>query len=156
MADWAGKLHGAMLRIAGLLHVVEGVSKNGKDFVHIPFESAFAITEKTMAAAIEIACYFLEHAQLCYGISINETVKNAAYILERLKKQKYKAEQFTTGDLLKLCTKFKTVDELAPPLSLLMEHKYIREFMPEYKGTGRQPGVIYKVNPILFADSVKI
>ena len=29
MADWAGKHHGAVLRIAGLLHVVEGVSKNG-------------------------------------------------------------------------------------------------------------------------------
>jgi len=27
MADWAGKLHGAVLRIAGLLHAVEGISE---------------------------------------------------------------------------------------------------------------------------------
>ena len=154
MADWAGKHHGAVLRIAGLLHVVEGVSKNGKDFADIPFESTLSITGETMANAIEIGNYFLAHAQVCYGIAGSEIENDAAYILGRLKKQK--PAQFTTGEMLRLCTKFKTVDELTAPLNLLIEHNYINEFKPEYKGTGRQPGIVYIVNPLFYTESEKI
>jgi len=150
MADWAGKHHGAVLRIAGLLHVVESVSKNGKDFANIPFDSTLSITGETMSNAIEIGNYFLAHAQVCYGMNGSEIEKEAAYILDRLKK--HKPEQFTTGDLLKLCAKFKTVDEVTTPLNVLLENKYVREVKPEYKGTGRQPGTIYKVNPMLYAN----
>ena len=101
-----------------------------------------------MSNAIEIGNYFLAHAQVCYGINGSEAENEAAYILDRLKK--HKPEQFTTGDLLKLCTKFKTVDEISMPLNVLITNKFIREFKPEYKGTGRQPGIIYKVNPALY------
>jgi len=150
MADWAGKHHGSILRIAGLLHVVEGVSKNGKDFADIPFESTLTITEKTMSNAIEIGNYFLAHAQICYGIAGSEAENDATYILDRLKK--HKPEQFTTGDLLKLCKKIKTVEDLALPLSLLMEHHIIREMENPYTGTGRPKGSRYLINPKIYQD----
>ena len=148
MADWAGKHHGAVLRIAGLLHVAEGVSKNGKDFAHIPFDSALAISNETMSNAIEIGNYFLAHAQVCYGLSGSEAEKEAAYILDRLKK--HKPTQFTTGELLKLCKKIKTVEELSLPLSVLAENHIIKEVAHQYTGTGRPKGSMYLVNPQIF------
>lgn len=147
MADWAGKLHGAVLRIAGLLHVVEGISEMGKDFADV-----LVVEGKTMNSAVEIGRYFLAHAILCYGTSgVSEAERGAIYILERLKK--HRPLKFTTGELLKLCTKFKTAKDIAEPLSLLTERGYIQENKPEYKGTGRQPGSIYKINPATYENS---
>ena len=149
MADWAGKLHGTVLRIAGLLHVSEGVGKNGKDFANIPFDSHLAITGETMAAAVELGQYFLAHAIECYGISNGcEAERGAIYILERLKKQR--TERFKTGELLKLCKKFKTIQELAEPLAVLTEHGFIKDEQPVFTGMGRPPGIVYSVNPKLF------
>jgi len=150
MADWANKLQGAVLRIAGLLHVVEGVTKNGKDFAHIPFDSVNAITEETMTAAIEIGKYFLAHAHICYSITGSEIETEAAYILERLKR--HKPENFTTGDLLKLCKKFKSVDEMTQPLALLVEHHIIKEIEIPYTGMGRPKGNYFIINPQIYYE----
>jgi hypothetical protein len=88
MADWSGKLHGEVLRIAGLLHVVSNASLNGKGYSDIPFEDYLAITGKTMADAVELGQYFLAHAIACYGIlGGSEAERGAVYILEKLKKQ---------------------------------------------------------------------
>jgi hypothetical protein len=146
MADWAGKLHGAVLRIAGLLHVVEGISANGKDFADIPFESVYAITGQSMTAAVELGQYFLAHAVASYGIcGGSEVERGAAYIMERLKKNN--TPQYTAREILRLCKKFKTAQDLTEPLAVLAEHGFIREVKAEYTGTGRPQGSIYQVNP---------
>jgi len=151
MADWAGKLHGEVLRIAGLLHVVYNASLNGKGYSDIPFEDYLAITGKTMAAAVELGQYFLAHAIACYGIlGGSEAERGAVYILEKLKKQSL--SQFTVREILRLCKKFKTSQDLTEPLAVLAEHGYIRETKAEYTGTGRPQGNIYQVNPIFIQD----
>jgi len=151
MADWAGKLHGAVLRIAGLLHVVEGISTNGKDFADIPHDFTQAITGQSMAAAVELGQYFLAHAEACYGIcGGSEAERGAAYIIERLMKRK--PENFATRDILNWCRKFKTTQELTEPLAILAERDYIRENKPDYTGTGRPPSVVYIVNPKLYQN----
>jgi len=151
MADWAGKLHGAVLRLAGLLHVVEGISKNGKDFADIPHDFTQAITGQSMAAAVELGQYFLAHAEACYGIyGGSEAERGAVYIIERLMKRK--PEQFATRDLLNWCRKFKTTQDLMESLAILAERDYIRESKPDYTGTGRPPSTVYIVNPKLYQN----
>jgi hypothetical protein len=152
MADWAGKLHGAVLRIAGLLHVVDGTSRNGKGSLNdIPFESILYISGETMAAAVEIGHYFLAHAQVCYGASGGTAAEiGAVYILERLMKRK--PEHFATRDLLNWCRKFKTTQDLTEPLAILAEREYIRETKPDYTGTGRPPSAVYVVNPKIYQN----
>ena len=147
MADWAGKLHGAVLRIAGLIQVVFGVWCEEEDFADNPFD--ITITEQSMDYAIQIGKYFLAHAQVCYGMmGVDENMEGAKYILERLMKQK--PEQFTTRDLLRMCKKFKATKDLAEPLTMLVEREYIREITPTYTGIGRPPGAIYAVNPKIY------
>jgi hypothetical protein len=144
MADWAGKLHGAVLRLAGLMQVVHGVWDEEDKFADFPFE--IIITEETMRCAIEIGKYFLAHAIACYGIfGANEAERGAAYILERLKK--YNALQFTAREILRLCKRFKTAADLTEPLAVLVEHGFIREIKADYTGMGRPPGNLYQVNP---------
>ena len=104
-----------------------------------------------MAAAVELGQYFLAHAIACYGISGgSEAERGAAYILDRLKK--HKTEQVTARELLKLCKKFKTVQDLTESLAVLAEHGFIKETQPAYTGTGRPPGVVYLINPYLFQE----
>ena len=93
--------------------------------------------------------YFLAHAIACYGMSGgSEAERGAAYIMERLKKQNM--QQFTPRELLRMCKKFKSAQDLAEPLAVLVEHGFIREIKAEYTGTGRPHGSTYQVNPILF------
>lgn len=56
--DWAGKLHGNTMRIAGILHVVK--YKVGS--VNTLLE------ESTMKSAIEIGKYYLEHSKMAFDI----------------------------------------------------------------------------------------
>ena len=144
ISDWAGKLRGAVLRIAGLLHLAKNCSYT------TPFDNNPLISCETINSAIEIGCYFIEHAQAAYSImgGADESLKLAQYILTRL--EKHRPTHFTTGELLKLCKRFKTVCELTKPLNVLKERGYIRVENIPYTGTGRPPGYMYYVNPIFY------
>jgi len=153
MADWVNKLHGAVLRIAGLLHVVEGINRNGKDFADIPFDSTLAVTEQSMAAAVEIGYYFLNHAQACYeGIGADENTEKAKYILSQIEKKKPIGE-LRPSDIWQLCKgkKFKKVADIQPCLELLADYGYIKPLsgMGVYEG-GRPKGDRYIFNPKYF------
>ena len=56
IGDWAGKYHGAVLRIAGVLHVVQQAMADPQA----------PVSGQTMADAIAIGRYFLEHAKAAY------------------------------------------------------------------------------------------
>src|SRR5690606_10062183 len=58
LRDWAGKLVGAAVRIAGLLHLAE--------HLHDGFRKPVA--EETMRQAIDIARYYTAHAAACFGV----------------------------------------------------------------------------------------
>ena len=156
MADWAGKLHGAVLRIAGLIqiiNVISYVSKLNEDSEEIFFDmdDPLSITGQFMDAACEIGHYFLAHAIVCYGMfGGSEAEQGAVYILDRLKK--HSTPQFTTRELLKLCKKFKATADITEPLIILAEHGFIRETQPAYTGMGRPPSSLYLVNPKLFQE----
>jgi hypothetical protein len=153
MADWAGKLHGAVLRLAGLIHVVNGTSKNGSAS-DIPFEDYFNIKGETMAAAVELGRYFLAHAQVCYGfMGMDEGMENAKYILSQLEKKNPQGE-LRPSDIWLLCKgkRFKKVADISPCLELLTDYGYIRPIpgIGLYEG-GRPKGDRYVLNPKHFS-----
>ena len=79
--DYAAKLHGAVLRIAGILHIIKNSVFAEKDL--LPGE--------TMKNAIQIGNYFLEHAKHAFQLmGIDEQTKGAQYVLMQLGKAKRK------------------------------------------------------------------
>lgn len=76
MRDFAGKIHGKSLRIAGILHIVK-YRDAAKDK---------PISSRTVREAFEIGEYFLEHAKVIYRLSGGSKLQQQAkHILRKLK-----------------------------------------------------------------------
>lgn len=148
IADWAGKLHGNALRIAGLLHIASN------PIYTTPFAPDNPpVTAQTMENAIAIANYFLEHALYCFGeMGANPIISNAKYILKRLTKEQI--AEISKRDILRLCKRFKSVEEITQPLQILEEYGYI--CLIDNAGVftgGRHKGDSYMLNPLFFKIS---
>jgi hypothetical protein len=123
ITDWAGKLIGTVLRIAGILYISSTA----------PLYNAtnLNVDERTMQSAINIGEYFLEHAKAAYQMmGTDENVSNANYILRKVQNQNLM--QFTKRELIRICRKFKSTELLTAPLKVLEEHNYIREDGKQY------------------------
>lgn len=145
ISDWAGKLSGAIARIAGLLHMAE----HARD--HEPW--ATPVTERTLDAAIRIGEYLIPHAKAAFSeMGAAPTVERARDILEWLKKTGKPA--FSKRELFNARRgRFRTAKDLDEPLDLLVEHGYIRERDSDrLAGPGRKPSRNYDVNPALISD----
>jgi hypothetical protein len=78
MADWAGKLHGQMIRLAGLIHCIAAFEQ-GRN----PLQSFITAEEAKAAAAL--ARYFLAHAKAVYiGQAEPKEITSAKYLWERV------------------------------------------------------------------------
>lgn len=133
LSDWAGKLVGAVCRIAGVLHCY-----TVDDPVTVP------ISGETMMQAVQLGYCFLQHAQSAYGImGGDKNTASAKYILKKLDG----AKQITKRDLYRSCRgRFKKPDEMEPALELLKEHDYIKEILKRPEG-GHRSSTIFYVNP---------
>ena len=100
----------------------------------------------TMQSAILIGNYFTEHAKAAYQLmGADEQSKDARYILRQLEKRQY--EQITRTDLNRLCHgRFPKGEDMDQPLSLLIEHGYLRVEKEVREGPGRRL-MVYKINP---------
>ena len=134
LADWAGKLHGNVARIAGLLHIVE----NGGQSLTIGLEST--------RRAIHLGSLLIEHAKKAFNeMGISETYRKAMRLYKWIRDNKLK--EFTKQKCQNnFGTLFKSADEVDAPVRMLEHHNIIREFTV---GTGGRPSVVYKVNPKL-------
>jgi hypothetical protein len=140
IADFAGKMHGTVLRIAGLLHLAE----NQESAVEIPLPGI------TMQKAIDIGFYFIEHAQAAYQImGTDERIENAKYIIQKLKNQAQK--EMSKNYIYNLCRgKLKKMADFNKPFELLQEYGYVREkSTAEINTTGRKPSPIFEINPYI-------
>lgn len=138
--DWAGKLHGNTMRIAGILHVV----KHKCDSVKILLE------EDTMKSAIAIGKYYLEHSKQAFdimGMTEPTEIQDAKYIISRIERNdKNDFNDFILKrDVLRLCQRFKTAEEMQSGLDCLEKHGYIA-IVKEKGGKGRPSEKIY-INP---------
>ncbi|GAB1475204.1 hypothetical protein MASR2M70_00360 [Bacillota bacterium] len=137
ISDWAGKFVGAVLRIAGILHLAQNPSM--PMFVDV--------SRETMENAMQIGKYFLEHAKAAYSLMGADPVnKNAEYLLAAIKRNQM--PEFSRRDAMRLCRRFKTADTLQPVLNRLCEYGYIAPKPTEVQNSyGRKPSEVYLTNP---------
>jgi replicative DNA helicase len=84
MTDWAGKLVGAVARIAGVLHCIEHVSKVAGE--KGPWDEA--INYQTVDRAVEIGGYLIFHARAAYAEMGNDPkVEDAKYVLRWIERK---------------------------------------------------------------------
>lgn len=143
IADWAGKFVGAVLRISGILHVMQ----NPKSAMFVD------VSRQTMENAVTIGRYFLEHAKAAYSLmGADATNKNAQYLLDAIKREGL--AEFSRRDAMRLCRRFKTAESLQPVLNRLCEYGYIAlkpvEGIPTF---GRKPSEVYLTNPAVLEDT---
>ncbi len=137
MDDWAGKYHGQVIRIAGILHCC----------IHGEDAAAELVSGGTMQAAITIGRYFLEHAKAAFrlmGLGESQDVKDAKYILKRI--DSTGQTEISKMDLIRLCGRFKSVEDMEPILNVLVDHGYIKIEKARTGKRGRPAETIY-LNP---------
>jgi len=141
IGDWAGKLHGETMRIAGLLHVME----HRKNAANVP------VSGSTMEGAIEIGRYFMEHAKATYHpMTIDPEIQNALYILQQLEKDK--PEEIGRTGLNRLCHgRFDKAEDMDPAIRLLEEHRYIKTVEMD-TGYNNRKKTLYKINPTVWEE----
>lgn len=116
IADWGSKLPGAILRIAGLLHI--GTHERPEDQ---------RIAARTVERAIAAGGYFAAHATVMYrvmaGRSGQSTARQVLEVIRGLESPTTKREIHRT---VQNRTAFQKVDDLTAPLALLEEYGWIR------------------------------
>lgn len=141
MTDWAGKIVGAVGRIAGNLHMAKFADSS--DPWDVP------ISQETVANAVRIGRYLIPHAKAAFAaMGADAAVEHAKTILRWINHQN--ARHFTKRDLHQaLRGRFKRVEELDAPLALLLTHGFIRR-RPERSsgGPGRKQSPTFDVNPL--------
>ncbi|GAA2013687.1 hypothetical protein GCM10009799_47550 [Nocardiopsis rhodophaea] len=140
IADWAGKTVGAVIRLAGLIHL----GSHPIDGYRRP------INADTMTAAIRLGEYFTAHALAAFDhMGADPDVQRARTVLDWL--QRKKPERFTERDAFTGLPRgsFRKVTDLRPALEVLESYGWIRKEPPpppNPKG-GRPPSPRYLVHP---------
>jgi hypothetical protein len=149
-AEWLAKLHGATLRIAGVLHMAE----------HGKLGAELSISSETMQGAIDLARYFSAHAQAALArIREDGATEGALRILGWVKRNAGQVAELTDKqggvslrDLRRQLRSFESEPDLAAALCMLASRGYAREApMPEREeGTrGRKPTAKWQFHPSL-------
>jgi len=137
IADWASKLHGAILRIAGILHIAENIDYRSWEC---------EISDWTFNNAVMIGRYFLEHAKVAFAMmGADKSIEECKHVLRWIEKQEQL--EITKTDILRGNRRIKKVEDLEPILKLLCEHDYIRECDRERAGAVKRYDKFYKINP---------
>ncbi|MBW3578525.1 MAG: DUF3987 domain-containing protein [Actinobacteria bacterium] len=161
VADWAAKLVGAVVRIAGLLHV----ARHPDSCCRRPVDA------DTMNTAVDLGRVLTAHYLSAVDeMGANPEVDKAEYVLDVLRRmgQDRPADRpaaadgpltVTVRDVFTRASRSRlaTVDDLAPALDLLEAHGYVRRLpAPDRSGPGRPPSPSYEVNPLALAAETAV
>lgn len=136
--DWAGKLPGAVARIAALFHI----ARHGQDY------KASAVSADDMNAAVRTGEALASHALAVYGLMAADPDAEGAKILIKWIKR-HGLQEFTARDAFQNHkSRFDRADALEQPLQILTERGYIRPAQDKPQGPGR-PSKAYQVNPAI-------
>jgi hypothetical protein len=143
LAGWAAKLAGATSRLAGLLHLAG----------HLRDGWARPIAADTLAGAIRLANYLVEHARAVFDLmGADPRLDDARWLLDWINRTD--RTQFSRRDAHAAAPRgrFPKATDLDPALRLLEEHGYLRRLDPEPSrdphGRGRPPSPRFLVNPL--------
>jgi len=146
IGDWGGKLAGATVRIAGILHLAQHAESLSREW---PVE----ITTDTLKEAIKIGRYLISHARMAYAeMAADQKIEDAKLVLRWIEKTGSIA--FSKRDVFEgTKSRFKQVTALDPALKILEDHGYIQlEELPPKIGAGRKPSPRFLVNPFASAS----
>ena len=143
LAGWAAKLAGTTCRLAGLLHLA-GHLRDG--WTH-------PITAPTLAGALRLAGYLVEHARAVFDLmGADPRTDDARWLLDWIGRTG--RTQFSRRDAHMAAPRgrFPKATDLDPALTLLEEHGYLRRVVPEpsrdHHGRGRPASPRFLVNPL--------
>jgi hypothetical protein len=142
LRDWGGKLVGAVIRVAALLHLAEHGSAGPP------------ISALTLEKAIEIGGYYIEHAREVFALmGADPRIDDALYVSGTIMRKGWTS--FTKRELFEIVKgRIKKTVGLDDVLNLLAEHGYVRRQVdPPHPGPGRKPSPRYEVNSYLFAHN---
>lgn len=116
IADWAGKLPGAVLRIAGLLHIA----------TH-EMPEASKITVGTLRSAIRFGDYFTGHARIMYRMMAGHSnLADAQAVLEAITGLDSPTTRREVHRRLHNTARFQRSADLSDPLAVLEDYGWIR------------------------------
>jgi replicative DNA helicase len=140
LRGWASKLGGATVRMAGLLHVARNVGER----LELPIDA------ETMRSAVELARYFVPHAQVVFDLMGDDPALDLARRIVTWLELKPR-DSFSRRDVLRDVHPRPHAKEAAASLSLLESYGYVAAEDRE-SGIGR-PTVRYAVNPAIVVRS---
>ena len=149
LADWAGKLSGAVIRVAGVLHMARH-AEGRAPWTH-------AIDAETMTQALEIGHYLTDHARAAFAeMGADPEVENAKHVLAWIKRQR--ENNLRERDIFQGTRgRFRRMDSLRPALNLLVQHGFLRRVDPSPStGAGRPAGPTYHVSPHVWTNTEDI
>jgi replicative DNA helicase len=151
LEGWGGKVAGAVARIAGLLHMADGVARDESGwFVHDEIDVA------TVERAIALGHYYITHARAAFGVMRADTdEQNALFLLSLFAKAG--TDRMTRRDLFHAARpRLQHVTDMDAPLEMLFERGYLQE-QPTVKegGVGRKPSPTYIVHPEIVAQNAQ-
>ncbi|WP_226353782.1 DUF3987 domain-containing protein [Pseudonocardia sp. ICBG601] len=139
IAEWGGKLGGAILRIAGLLHLAED-----------PAGGERPISADTLQRADSIGVYLTEHASAALSRLGDAATETAAEFLLDYLLSVDDLQEFTIKKLMDRLSRgrFPTSESVAGAVAVLAEHGWVVEQpAPARKGPGRRPSPRFRLHP---------
>jgi len=139
IVDWGSKYVGAVVRLAGLIHLAE----------HLHDGWGAPIGADTVERAALLGEYFAAHALAAFDdMGADPATRNARHILAWI--ERTGAAGFTKRELFRAVksAQLPTVADLDPALSVLEAHGYLRLVeTPAVRRAGRPPSPSYLVHP---------
>ncbi len=137
MAAWSGRLHGLVVRLAGLLHVAE----------HLDEAASLTIEPATVDAAIAIAEWATEHAFAAFGIDRLDRVGHDALRLRRWYRGRLGGQ--VTFTLRDACRGLRGLDaeQVRAAIGRLEDHGHLRMGRSRSGRAGGRPSDIVTINP---------
>ncbi len=139
VVDWAAKLAGNIVRIAGILHLADHAGD---------LEKPLIVPGETMQRALLFAPYLINHAKIAYSLmdtTDDEETTKAKRVIRWIKDNNL--EEFAQRDChAALRATFYKSEELEKTLNLLIEYNWIAKKPDDKKGVGRK-SLIYILNP---------
>jgi len=146
LSDWAGKLCGAVVRLAGILHAAEYSDAFSPNVL-----TRHAISAATFRKALSIGRYLIPHARAAFAeMGADPEIEAARALLRWIESAKSVADSGFSRREAQTAnpTKFPKVTDLDPALKLLEAHGYIRSLESK-----RRDSRNYEINPALWGSS---
>lgn len=143
MRAWASKLTGLVVRLAGLLHMAQGLPA-----IHAQ------IGLETMQRAVMLATWTADHAKHAYSsFGLDDGLEAAKRALEWMRKER--RETVTARDVLRaLRGRFPSMEKIRPGLDVLVDRGFL---IPRDSGRtspkGGRPSETFAVNPALYEEA---